>query len=288
VGQARPTVERRELGRVLRRLREGMGRSQQVAADAIGKARTKIISVEDGSGTITAEALEALLDYYEVHGADRRAMLDLGLRARARPKRRLHVDSLPEAYDRFALLEEKATEVSSYDSGAIPGALQSAEYVRATFEECAGVWWEDGSPEAQERLEFRLRRLEKLWNSTEPKQSCYVLTEDALHADMGHREVMRGQLRHLLGLLYQREDLAIRVLPTNAYGNPVRGGGGLLIFGFGDQAAPVGYSGAVLGPSTYYDDPTDVATLRRAFDRIWEISLSERESRRLITELEEA
>jgi len=287
VGQARPTVERRELGRALRGLRERMGRSQQVAADAIGKARTKIISVEDGTGTITAEALEALLDYYEVRSADRRAMLDLGLRARARPKRRLHVDSLPEGYDRFALLEANANEISCYESGFIPGALQSAEYVRAVFEECYGIWWQEGSPEIEDRLKFRLRRLEKLWDSAEPKQSRYVLTEHALHANMGRPEVMRGQLRHLLSLLYQCEDLAIRVLPNGVYGNPIRGGG-LTIFGFGDQAAPVGYSGAVLGPSTYYDNPTDVATLRRAFDRIWDFSLSERESRRLITELEES
>jgi hypothetical protein len=32
----------------------------------------------------------------------------------------------------------------------------------------------------------------------------------------------------------------------------------------------------------------DVAALRRAFDRIWELSLSERESRQLIGALEEA
>ncbi|MET0237202.1 MAG: Scr1 family TA system antitoxin-like transcriptional regulator [Kibdelosporangium sp.] len=38
-------------------------------------------------------------------------------------------------------------------------------------------------------------------------------------------EIMRGQLRHLLSLLYRRADLAIRVLPNGVYGNPARGGG---------------------------------------------------------------
>jgi DNA-binding XRE family transcriptional regulator len=287
MGQARPTVERRQLGLTLRRLRNRVGKTQQAAADSIGKARTKIVALEDGSGTATTEDLRALLDCYGVRGAERKTVLDLGAQARKRQKHRVYVDTLPDAYDRFADLEASASEISSYESGIIPGPLQSAEYARAVIEECEGIWWEDARPEGENRLNFRLHRLETLWNSDKPKQSRYVVTEDALHANLGRPEIMRGQLRHLLSLLYRREDLAIRVLPNGVYGNPARGGG-LVIFDFGDRAAPVGYSPAVFGPSTYYDEPVDVAALRRAFDRIWELSLSERESRQLIGALEEA
>ncbi|MBP2325467.1 transcriptional regulator with XRE-family HTH domain [Kibdelosporangium banguiense] len=286
VGQARPTVERRQLGLTLRRLRERAGRTQHEAAAAIGKARTKIVVLEEGVSTATDDDLVALLNCFGVRGPERKTVLELGAQARKRQKRRVYVDTLPDAYDRFADMEANATEISCYESGIIPGPLQSAEYARAVIEECDGIWWEKSKPEGENRLNFRLRRLETLWGSTEPKQLRYVLTEDALHANMGQPEVMRGQLRHLLSLLYRRDDLAIRMLPNHAYGNPARGGG-LTIFGFGDRAAPVGYSPAVYGSSTYYDEPADVAALRRAFDRIWELSLSERESKRLITELEE-
>nr|WP_042185234.1 helix-turn-helix transcriptional regulator [Kibdelosporangium sp. MJ126-NF4]CEL16636.1 Putative DNA-binding protein [Kibdelosporangium sp. MJ126-NF4]CTQ89012.1 Putative DNA-binding protein [Kibdelosporangium sp. MJ126-NF4] len=287
MGQARPTAERRQLGLTLRRLREQAGRTQDVAAVAIGKARTKIVAVEDGTSTASTEDLDALLDCYGVHGAERQTVLELGVQARKRAQRRAYVDTLPDAYDRFADLEAKATEISWYESGIIPGPLQSVEYARAVLEEGDGVWWEKGNPEGEDRLKFRLRRLEKMWNSAEPKKLRYVVAKEALHANMGQPDIMRGQLRHMLSLLYRREDLAIRVLPNDVYGNPARGKG-LLIFGFGDGTAPLGWSSAVHGPSTYYDELSDIAALRRAFERIWELSLSVRDSKRLITELEEA
>jgi transcriptional regulator with XRE-family HTH domain len=267
-------------------LREQAGRTQQAVAEAIGKARTKIVALEDGATTASTEDLEALLDCYGVRGAERRVVLDLGAQARKRPQRRAHVDMLSGADSRFADLEATATEISGYEFGIVPGPLQSPEYVRAVFEEGAGIWQGKGKSEAEDRLDFRLRRLEKLWSSTEPKQLRYVVTEGSLHANMGRPEVMRGQLRHMLSLLYGRADLDIRVLPDDTYGNPARGSN-LTIFGFGDRMTPVGYSSAVLGPSKYYDEPEDLALLQLAFDRIWELSLNERESRRLITELEE-
>jgi len=76
-------------------------------------------------------------------------------------------------------------------------------------------------------------------------------------------------------------DLTIRVLGNDVYGNPARGNG-LLIFGFGDRGAPIGYAEAVPGPSTYYDDQKDTAAMLRAFYRVWELALSRMESRRLI------
>jgi hypothetical protein len=255
-----------------------------MAADAVGKARSRIAGLEDGTATASTEDLVALLDCYSVRGLDRRTVLNLGEQARKRQKRRVYVDTLPDAYDRFADLEATASKISTYESGIIPGSLQSPEYARAVIAEGDGIWWEVFAVDGEDRLNFRLRRQEQLWNSTGPKELRYVLTEDALHANMGAPEIMRGQWLHLLVLLEKRKDLDIRVLPNGVYGNPVRGGG-VVIFEFGDGMGPVGYSPIVSGPSTYYDDSADVAGLRRAFDRIWELSLSPRESKRLIAEL---
>jgi hypothetical protein len=265
-------------------LRDRVGKTQQAAADAIGKARTKIVALEDGSATASTEDLLALLDCYHVGGAERQTVLDLGAQARKRQKRRVYVDALPDAYDRFADLEANASMISSFQSGIIPGSLQSPEYARAVIDEGDGIWWDSSGVEGEDRLNFRLRRQERLWNSAEPKELRYVLTEDALQANMGQPEIIRGQRLHLLVLLEKRKDLDIRVLPNGVYGNPVRGGG-LVIFEFGVGVQPVGYSPAVCGPSTYYDQPTDIAALQRAFDRIWELSLSKHESKRFIVEM---
>jgi transcriptional regulator with XRE-family HTH domain len=281
VGVARPTFERRQLGLTLRRLRDQAGKPQQVAADLLGKTRTRIVQLEDGTATVSVEELVKLLDCYGVTGDERTTVLELGNQARRRQKRRVHVDHLPDAYQRFADLEASASEINWFETGIIPGLLQSPSYMRAVFAECEGVWWDENDSQGQDRLTYRLERQARLLESEERRIFRFVVTEDALHANLGSPDVMREQVSHLLTLLDAHPDLTIRVLRNDTYPNPARGGG-LWIFGFGDRASPVGYSPAVYGPSTYYDDEADTSRMLQAFYRVWELSLSRRESRRLI------
>jgi transcriptional regulator with XRE-family HTH domain len=284
MGQARPTFERRQLGLTLRRLREDAGKTQQAAADAIQKVRSRIVALEDGSATATPEDLNALLDCYGVVAAERATVLALGAQARKRTKRRTHVDVLPDAYKRFADLEASASEINCCETGIVPGLLQSESYVKAVLAECEGVWWKRTDPEGADRLAYRLDRQARVFGSSEPKTCRFVITEDALRANMGGPEVMREQGGHLLTLLREHRDVTVRVLRNDVFGNPIRGRN-LSIFGFGDRAAAVGHSDAVLGPSVYYDDGKDTKAMLRAFYRVWELALSKRESRRLIEEI---
>jgi uncharacterized protein DUF5753/helix-turn-helix protein len=76
--------------------------SQQVAAERIGKARTRMVQLEDGRGTLTPEELTSLLDFYEVSADERRTVLELGALARTRQKKRAHTDLLPGSFQRQA------------------------------------------------------------------------------------------------------------------------------------------------------------------------------------------
>lgn len=281
MGVARPTFERRQLGLTLRRLRDQAGKPQQVAADLLKKTRTRIVQLEDGTATISIEELGKLLDCYGVSGDERATVMELGVQARRRQKRRVHVDHLPDAYQRFADLEASANEINWFETGIIPGLLQSPGYMRAVFAECEGVWWDEDDAQGYDRLNYRLERQSRLLESEERRIFRFVVTEDALRANLGSPDVMQEQLEHLLSLLDAHPDLTVRVLRNDAYPNPARGRG-LWIFGFGDRAAPVGYSPAVHGPSTYHDDEADTSRMLRAFYRVWEESLSRSESRRMI------
>jgi transcriptional regulator with XRE-family HTH domain len=286
VGQARPTLERRQLGLTLRRLREVAGKPQQDVADLLGKARSRIVQLEDGTATVSQEDLGRLLDYYSVTGTERLTVLELGAQARKRQKRRPYVDQLPDAFRRFADLEASASEINWFETGRIPGALQSRSYMRALFAEGEGVWWEHTDPEGEERLAFREERQRRLFDTDDQRTLRFVLTEDALRANMGSPEVMAEQLRHLLALLDRHRDLTVRVLRNDTYGNPARGES-LWIFSFGDRGAPVGYSEVVLGPALLFDDEGDTTKLFRAFYRVWELALSRDESRLLIEKTRE-
>jgi transcriptional regulator with XRE-family HTH domain len=283
VGTARPTFERRQLGLTLRRLRDRAGKPQQAAALALNKTRTRVVQLEDGTATISQEDLETLLDLYEVTGEERETVIELANQARKRQKRRVYVDQLPDAYQRWADLEASASEINCFETGLIPGLLQSESYMRALLSE-GEVFWEPSVTERSDRLAYRLERQRRMVEAPDGRMLRFVINEEALRANMGALDVMHEQLRHLLDLDRAHGDLTIRVLANDAFGNPLRGQS-LWYFGFGDRGAPICYSPSVPGPSTYYDRETDTTTLLRAFYRVWELALSRTASRRLIESL---
>jgi transcriptional regulator with XRE-family HTH domain len=286
MGKARQTFERRQLGLTLRRLREAAGKSQQVAAERIGKARSQVVELEDGRGTLAADDLAKLLNLYEVTGDERRTVLNLGALARARQKKRAYTDLLPGSFQRFADLEANATEIDCYEPNVIPGLLQSPGYLRADMTDADGVWWEPSIAEMHERIEFRVARHARILESAEPKVLRFVVTEVALRAAVGDSETMREQRRHILKLLETNQDLTVRVLSSETFGNPARVGG-VTILGFGDRGSPVGFASVVYGPSTYFDNESDTAAMRRAFDRLHELALTPAESERFIRQIDE-
>ncbi|MGW5646866.1 helix-turn-helix domain-containing protein [Saccharopolyspora sp. NPDC003752] len=285
MGQARQTVERRQLGLTLRRLRKEAGKSQQEAAKAIGKVRSRIVDLEDGRSAAPEEDLIKLLDCYGVADEQRETVLALGAEARKRQRRRTYTDLLPGAFQRFADLEASATEISSYESGVIPGLLQSPGYVRAIIEECDGVWWDATTDaELEQRIAFRLERQERVLSSTESSSFCFVVTEESLRAVVGSSQVIQEQLKHLANLIDSRDDVAVQILKRDTKRNPARGGG-FTVFGFGDRGSPVGFFTTVFGPSTYHSDEADTAAMLHGFSEVRSLALDRDKSRGLIDKI---
>ena len=285
MGKARQTFERRQLGLALRRLRVHAGKSQQDAAEAMGKARSRIVDLEDGRNASQPEDLAKLLDCYGVASRERRTVLELGALARKRQQSHAHTDLLPNSFQRFADLEATATEINCYEFGIIPGLLQSQGYLRAVMADSDGIWWTSSAAELQERIAFRMDRQVRILDSPEPKILRFVLSETALRGAVGSPEVMREQRGHILNLLESKRNLTVQVLRSEIYGNPARVGG-LTVFGFGDKGSPIGFTSVVFGPSTYFDQESDTAALLRAFDRLQKLALSPEKSSRLIRQID--
>jgi hypothetical protein len=70
---------------------------------------------------------------------------------------------------------------------------------------------------------FRLERARRLADGANPLVLRAVLEETALHRPAGDREVMRGQLAHLLRL-NRMPNVDIRVIPTSAGVHPALAG----------------------------------------------------------------
>ncbi|WP_197523553.1 helix-turn-helix domain-containing protein [Actinokineospora pegani] len=279
---ARPTVERRQLGLALKRLRERSELSQLAAGQHIGKDDSRISKIEDGLATPKAEDLVKLLELYGVVGNERETIVALGAVARKRQPARAYIDLLPDSFQRFGDLEAAASKIRSYEAGVVPGLLQSHGYIDALFASSDNVWWAPSEDRRRNMAEFRRRRQEVTWQAKE-KELHFVIGEAALDEVNGSTEVMRGQLRHLLDLIDSKPNLMIQMLPKTVPNNPARGGG-LTVFEFGISLPRIGFALVVTGPSTYVDDSEDTANMLRALYRLSELSLTPEETRAAITQ----
>lgn len=273
----RQTVERRQLGLVLKRLRTGAGVSQAEAARVIDRQQTRISRAEAGKGSLSIEQLTALLDRYDASEDDRELVLSLGAQARRRQRGATYTDILPGGFHRLADLEADATAIRYYEVGIFPGLIQSPEYLGAVIRACDGMWWDSSAAEVESRIAFRLEQQRRVFEAPSPKELRFVFTEDALRHPVGDASVMRGQILHMLGLLERQEGMSLRVIPSGIADNPALGGGFILM---DFAAAPrCGSASVVFGPSTYHDEPADTSAMLRTFDRLEELGLPPQESR---------
>lgn len=276
MARAKQTVERRQLGLMLRRFRREAGISQSQAARALQRDQTRVSSAEVGKGALGPDELTTLLDLYGVTGDDRETVLSLGAQARRRQRGRTYTDSLPGDFRRLADLEADAAIIRFYDVRVFPGLIQSPEYLRALMEAAAGIWWEPDDQEIEERVGFRQEQQRRVLEAETPKELHFVITEDVLRHPVGSRSIMRGQILHVLKLIEQQENMTVRILPNDNPHSPALGGGFLLL-DF-DSAPRCGVAEVVFGPCTYHDQEVDTSVMARAFTRLEELALSPQES----------
>ncbi|MFE6359478.1 helix-turn-helix transcriptional regulator [Streptomyces sp. NPDC057806] len=97
---------------------------------------------------------------------------------------------LPAWFQQVAELEALATEICAFHTHLVHGLLQTQAYARAVL----GVLDETN---LDDRTAVRLAR-QRIFEKDEPPVFWMILSEAALHHEIGNREVMREQLAHLL------------------------------------------------------------------------------------------
>ncbi|MYV67435.1 helix-turn-helix domain-containing protein [Streptomyces sp. SID2131] len=114
---------------------------------------------------------------------------------------------LPTWFQPVAELEARATYISTFQTQVVYGLLQTPEYARALL----AVDYPDN---AEEMVAARLER-QRVLERDEPPALRVVLSEAVLMQKVGDREVMRGQLAHLL-TFRDNPWVQIQVLPFGA------------------------------------------------------------------------
>ncbi|MEU1302258.1 helix-turn-helix domain-containing protein [Streptomyces shenzhenensis] len=177
---------------------------------------------------------------------------------------------LPAWFQQVAELEGRATEICTFQMGMVHGLLQTPEYVRAVL----GAL--DHS-DLDDRTTVRLAR-QRIFERAEQLVFWMVLSEAALHQEIGDSETMRGQLAHLASF-ENNPRINVQVLPFSA-GAHAGLTGSFTVFRFASDPTIVYTEGYGSGHPAANPDTVMNCSLR--YDHLRAAALSIKDSAELI------
>src|SRR4029077_14394439 len=207
-----PTVRRRELGALLRKLRTENGLTVEQAADRLLFSMSKLSRMETGHGVATPRDIRDLCALYGVtDAAEREHMTKLA----AEGKQQAWWQSYDLGYATYVGLEAEAVSISAFQSSVVHGLLHTADYARAGHKGAMPLL----SPDQIElQIEAKLTR-QRILTRVNPPAFSVVLDEAALHRVIGGRQVMAAQLAKILDVSAS-PNAKVQVLPFELGSHP--------------------------------------------------------------------
>ncbi len=200
-------------GSHLRRLRESRGITREAAGYSIRASESKISRMELGRVSFKTRDVEDLLTLYGITDeAERTSLVSLAKEANVAGWWHSYSDALPSWFPTYVGLEGAAHLIRSYEVQFVHGLLQTEAYAHAVVARGmrgASPTSSGASPAPGAAEVPRLREGPGLSSSS---------TEAALRRPYGDREVMRGQLQHLIEVS-ERSNVRLQVMPFSFGGH---------------------------------------------------------------------
>ncbi|MFJ4947573.1 helix-turn-helix domain-containing protein [Streptomyces sp. NPDC088760] len=189
-------------GQTMKTLRVRAGLEREEFGRRIGYSASTVASFEQGRRIPSPRTIEQA---DEVLGAG--GLLTVW-------KEQVERAQYPVFFQGMAKLEKEAVELLAYDALVVKGLLQTEEYMRALL----AMRRPPLDPETiEQRVTARLARQDIFDRHPAPLLS-FVMDEAVLRHRYGGKDVMRGQLEHLL-LIGQKRNVEIQVMPTDCEDN---------------------------------------------------------------------
>ncbi|MEV6779006.1 helix-turn-helix domain-containing protein [Streptomyces syringium] len=169
-------------GALLRQLRMNAKLTQCALAERLCVSEETIASIEQGRRSLMPDMAEQLDRILGTGGVLAVAVANLP-----------GPQPFPDRVKEFMRYEREAIAISSYETGVIPGLLQTEAYARAVFHTAVPAVGED---EIERRVSFRLGR-QAVLHREPPITASFVISEPIVNSRIGGREVMRDQVRHV-------------------------------------------------------------------------------------------
>ena len=265
-----PTLRRRELGALLRALRNEKGLTVEQVAERLLCSPSKVSRMETGQGA-TLRDIRDLCDLYEVTDIERDRMQTLAREG----KRRAWWQSYDLAYANYVGLEEDAVTISAFQSSVINGLLHTEDYARASHE---GAMPRLDPHQIDLQIEAKLTR-QRILTRDDPPRFHVVLDEAALHRMVGGRQVMAAQLAKILEVA-ALPNTAIQVLPYDRGAHPAVESN-FTILELPDPAPGAVFVEGLIG-SILLERSDDLERYQTIFNRLQSIALNPKETADLI------
>ncbi|MFF3989316.1 helix-turn-helix transcriptional regulator [Streptomyces sp. NPDC001797] len=188
------------LAALAKAFREQQELTQEELGKRIGYTGSAISAMETGaqpaSDTMLAKLEEAIGGGLGIFEKARRFVL---------------LDKYPAQFKNFALVEQEAVTLSSYQTFVVDGLFQTPEYARALI---GGGFPKLPEEKVEELVEARVAR-RALFDRVDPSAMIEVILEESvLRRPFGSWGVMRDQLRSLAEDA-ERDNVSIHVLPSD-------------------------------------------------------------------------
>ena len=270
-------VRRRRLAAELRRLREAAQLTCDDVAARLDCSASKISRIENGRVLVSPRDVRDLLRIYGVPEDQSGRLIELARESRQKGWWQSFGDSVEPQFATYLGMEGEASEIRHYNGTRIPSQLQTEDYARAVVAaHRAGTRYAD----SQDRTVELMMERQRLARATPPRV-WVVLDEAAVRRQVGGREVMRGQIEHLIALGTTRTTF-LQVIPFSS-GAYVAMDLPFVILSFPDPADPdvvcTGYHTGVL----WIEEPAEVGKFSTTFGHLQAAALSLTDSVAVLT-----
>jgi transcriptional regulator with XRE-family HTH domain len=271
-----PPASRRELGVLLRALREERGIAVEQAAERLLCSTGKINRMESSFRSGTLRDVRDLCDLYGVTEAAQRSHL-MQLARDSRQQGWWQSYDTPQ-YSAYIGFENDATSIKLYHSAVVPGLMQTVEYTHALHQNSPY----NLTPERVKQLtEVRLIR-QRLLTQVNPPNFWAILDEASLRRSVGGPAAMCDQLERIIEVSNLR-NVFLQVIPFDR-GAHAAIDSSFTILEFNDPVPAMVYAEGLSG-FLYIEKPAEVEKHQRMFEILSASALNEGDSVRFITQI---
>ena len=272
-----PLASRRELGVLLRALREERSISVEQAAERLLCSSRKINQIESSFRSGTLRDVRDLCDLYGVtKDTQRRHLIQLARNSKQQGwYESYNADPRWSPYIDF---ENDASLIKLYYSAILPGMMQTAQYFRALHQNSL---YNFSAERVEQLIEVRLKR-QRILTRPDPPRFWAILDEAALRRSVGGPTAMREQLRHIIEMS-TLPNVTLQVIPFDAGAHPAMDTS-FTILEFNEPVPAMVYVEGLPG-FFYMEKPADVVQSQRMFEILSAASLNEEGSVQFITQM---